>query len=114
MKGRFGSRQRIAHALDAIEEIEQYLENQLLSDFLDNSMMRFACIKQLEIVGEACNHVDSVTMDEFPDVEWRKIIGLRNLLIHEYFGIDVLLVWDIIQHDLPELKRQLSRILDAQ
>lgn len=77
-------------------------------------MMRFACIKQLEIVGEACNHVDSVTMDEFPDVEWRKIIGLRNLLIHEYFGIDVLLVWDIIQHDLPELKRQLSRILDAQ
>ncbi len=77
-------------------------------------MMRFACIKQLEIVGEACNHVDSVTMDEFPDVEWRKIIGLRNLLIHEYFGIDVLLVWDIIQHYLPELKRQLSRILDAQ
>lgn len=77
-------------------------------------MMRFACIKQLEIVGEACNHVDSVTMDEFPDVQWRKIIGLRNLLIHEYFGIDVLLVWDIIQHDLPELKRQLSRILDAQ
>ena len=114
MKGRFGSRQRIAHALDAIEAIEQYLENQLLSDFLDNSMMRFACIKQLEIVGEACNHVDSITMNEFPDVEWRKIIGLRNLLIHEYFGIDVLLVWDIIQHDLPELKRQLSRILDVQ
>lgn len=76
-------------------------------------MMKFACIKQLEIIGEACNHVDEEITSAFPQVEWRKIVGLRNLLVHEYFGVDVALVWDIIQHDLPELKQQLNEIAET-
>ena len=111
MKGRFGSKQRIEHAIDAIAEIENYITGQTVEQFLENSMMRFACIKQLEIIGEACNHIDADTMAKYPAIEWRKVIGLRNLLIHEYFGIDAILVWDIIQNDLFPLKSQLSTIV---
>ncbi|KAB7731899.1 DUF86 domain-containing protein [Rudanella paleaurantiibacter] len=112
MKGRFGDKQRILHVLEAIDEIEQYVRLVTFETFLGNSMMRFACIKQLEIIGEACNHVEQETRAKYPDVEWRKIIGLRHLLIHEYFGVDIALVWDIIQHDLPDLKVRLTRLLE--
>ena len=111
MKGRLGNKQRIEHALDAIDEIEGYIAGQTFDLFLGNSMVRFACIKQLEIIGESCNHVDNEVMAKHPDVAWRKIIGLRNLLIHEYFGVDATLVWDIVQTNLPDLKRQLSEIV---
>ena len=111
MRGRFGNKQRIEHALDAIAEIESYLIDQTFAQFLASSMMRFACIKQLEIIGEACNHIDSETLVNYPEVEWRKIVGLRNLLIHEYFGVDAALVWDIIQNDIPILKNQLNNIV---
>lgn len=113
MKGKLSSRQRIGHAIDAINEIESYTSDQAFTEFLVNSMMQFACIKQLEIIGEACNHVDEETTNAFPQVEWRKIVGLRNVLIHEYFGVDAMLVWDIIQTNLPYLKRQLQEILES-
>lgn len=92
MKGLLSDKVRPKHALDAIDEIEQYVRNQTFDLFMANSMMRFACIKQLEIVGEACNHVGSETTKAYPNVEWRKLVGLRNLLIHEYFGVDIALV----------------------
>lgn len=111
MKGRFGNKQRIEHALDAITEIESYVADQTYANFLVNSMMRFGCIKQLEIIGGACNHVDQETMTKYPEIEWRKIVGLRNMLIHEYFGVDDTLVWDIIHNDLPGLKMQLVELV---
>ncbi|MCY7359480.1 MAG: DUF86 domain-containing protein [Rudanella sp.] len=113
MKGRFGDKQRIEHAIEAITEIEQYIADQTFDSFLANSMMRFACVKQLEIIGEACNHIDVETRNAHPDVEWRKIVGLRNLLIHEYFGVDATLAWDIVQNNLPELKDQLLVVLEG-
>jgi len=111
MKGRFSNRQRIEHALDAIAEIEQYTQDQTLTEFSQDSMMRFACIKQIEIVGEACNHIDDSIREAFPDIEWRNIVGLRNLLVHEYFGVDTTLVWDVITVNIPQLKSQLLLIL---
>lgn len=113
MKGRFGNKQRIEHALDAIAEIESYITDQAFEQFLTNSMMRFACIKQLEIIGEVCNHVDIEIVTKYPEVEWRKIVGLRNLLIHEYFGVDAILMWDVIQNDIPRLKTQLNDIVQS-
>ncbi|WP_020598524.1 HepT-like ribonuclease domain-containing protein [Spirosoma panaciterrae] len=111
MKGRFGNKQRIEHSLDAIAEIENYINNQEFSEFLTNSMMRFACIKQLEIIGEACNHLDDTIKNEFPEVQWRQVTGLRHILVHEYFGVDASLLWDIITGDVPTLKAQLTHIL---
>ncbi|OIN56998.1 HepT-like ribonuclease domain-containing protein [Arsenicibacter rosenii] len=110
MKGRIGDPQRLGHILDAITELESYTNQQEFSDFCASSMMRYACIKQLEIIGEACNCLTSHLRDEYTNVEWRKVIGLRHLLVHEYFGVDAALIWSILQTDLPVLKEQILDI----
>jgi len=67
-------------------------------------MMQFATVKQLEIIGEASNQLTESFKSLYTKIEWREIVGLRNILIHEYFGIDTKIVWDILQIDLPNLK----------
>lgn len=111
MRGKLGDKARLQHILDAIVEIESYLDSSTFSDFLTNSMMRFACIKQMEIIGEASNHVSEETKLKFTEIEWSQIVGMRNVFVHEYFGIDSNLVWEIIKNDLPELKDKMKAIL---
>ncbi len=110
MKDKIGDKQRLGHILDAITEIESYIANADLPSFLSNSMMRFASIKQIEIVGEAANYITQETKDQFSDIEWRQITGMRHILVHEYFGIDANLVWQIIINDIPVLKSSIEKI----
>lgn len=112
MKGSHGDLARLLHIYEAIIEIEKYLSDNDYHVFMSNSMMRFACIKQMEILGEAANHITDQTKSRFPDIQWRQIIGMRNILVHEYFGIDTTLVWQIIKKDLGPLKIEVRRILD--
>ena len=79
MRGNKGDKIRLQHILDAIIEIENYIANQDFKDFLNNSMMRFACIKQMEIIGEASNHISEETRNKFSEIEWSQIIGMRNV-----------------------------------
>ncbi len=67
-------------------------------------MMRFACIKQMEIIGEASNHISKEIKSQFSKIEWEQIIGMRNLLVHEYFGIDSNLVWEIVKKRSSRIK----------
>lgn len=113
MRGKLGDKVRLQHIIDAIFEIESYLFEKEFSDFIQNSMMRFACIKQMEIIGEASNHVTDETKEKFSSIEWSQIIGMRNVFVHEYFGIDISLVWEIIKNDLPELKKKLIAIINS-
>jgi uncharacterized protein with HEPN domain len=111
MRGRSGDKVRLQHILDAIREVESYLTETDFNTFMKNSMMRFACIKQLEIIGEAGNHVSEETKLKFSGIEWSQIIGMRNVFVHEYFGVDSNLVWEIIKSDLPDLKEKIILIL---
>lgn len=113
MKSESGDKIRLQHILDAIYEIHKYLIAADLSVFLENSMMRFACIKQMEIIGEASNHLSAELKSKFSDIEWAQIIGMRNVFAHEYFGIDSRLVWEIIKNDIPELKEKIEHILKS-
>ena len=113
MRSDLGDKIRLQHILDAIDEIQQYLIAVDLSAFLDNSMMRFACIKQLEIIGEASNHLSTELKSRFSTVEWAQIVGMRNVFAHEYFGIDSSLVWEIIKNDIPDLREKIDHILTA-
>lgn len=111
MKGNIGDKQRLLHILESITEIEQYTSQANFNAFIDNSMMRFACIKQMEIIGEAANFITDETKSKFAEIQWRQIIGLRHILVHEYFGIDNHLVWQIIANDIPNLKAEIQSIL---
>ena len=73
--------------------------------------MQSACIRQLEIIGEAANYISDEAKNMFNDIEWREIVGLRNLLIHEYFGVDIQVIWEIIQNDLPPFKKRIKKLL---
>jgi len=111
MKSDLGDKARLQHILDAISEIEFYLLKSDFQTFMDNSMMRFASIKQMEIIGEASNHISETTRNRFSEIEWAKIVGMRNVLIHEYFGIDFEIVWQVIKKDMPELKKKVIEVL---
>ena len=76
-------------------------------------MMRFASIKQMEIIGEASNHISQDIKAQFSTIEWSQIIGMRNVFVHEYFGIDTRLVWEIIKNDLPDLRLKIELILES-
>ena len=111
MKGPVTDQARILHILDAIAEVEKYITQVSLNDFMTNSEKRFATIKQIEIIGEACNQISIVFKEAHPEIAWNPIRGFRNISIHEYFGINFLIVWEIAVNDLPVLKRQFGEIL---
>jgi len=97
--------------LDAIYEIEEYTKDVDKDTFVNHSMMFNATLRQLEIIGEAANHISEDVQISNPDILWARIIGLRNLVVHEYFGVDDHSIWSILQINLPVLKVQLEKLL---
>jgi uncharacterized protein with HEPN domain len=83
MRGPLTDSVRIFHILDAISEVESYLKGVSIHDFLGNSEKRFATIKQIEIVGEACNRITQDLKDKHREIKWQEINGFRNISIHE-------------------------------
>lgn len=111
MKSELGNKARLLHILDSIKEIDKYNRDISFESFQKNDMMQNACIRHLEIIGEASNHISEEIKEQFPEIEWREITDLRNFLVHEYFGVDINIVWSIIQYDLPSLKSKIENIL---
>lgn len=112
MRNSLGDKARLQHIYDAILEIESYVTKSSYEVFQSNTMMHYACVKQLEIIGEAANHLTSHFKKLYSEIQWREIIDLRNLLIHEYFGIDTKIVWDIITTDIVSLKPQIKEVIE--
>ena len=85
MKGQLTDKLRVRHILDAIDK---YLAGVSFENFLTNSEKRFATIKQIEIIGEACNRITDAVKQAHPEIEWNSINGFRNISIHEYFEVN--------------------------
>lgn len=97
--------------LEAISDIEKFVKDTTDKDFSKNKEKQYAVIRALEIIGEATKNLSGELKVNYQEIPWRDIAGMRDKLIHGYFGVKVELVWETIQVKLPELKTQLSNIL---
>lgn len=98
--------------LDAANKIVKFTEGMDFQKFLEDDKTQDACIRNFEIMGEAARHVSEKTMLGNSEIEWRKISNYRNLLIHEYFGVNLEIVWDIIETELDDTIYFLNRIIE--
>ena len=104
----------VHHMLDAIKAVETYIKGMGREGFLKNKMAQDAVMRNLEIMGEAAKRVPKALRDAHSLVEWKKIAGMRDILIHEYLGVDQEKVWLVIENRLPILKIELAKILKGQ
>jgi uncharacterized protein with HEPN domain len=100
------------HILSAIKDIEEYMKNtSSAEDFTIDKKTHDAVLRNFQIIGEAANNLDENFIESNPEVEWEKVIGMRNFIIHEYFGVDLNIVWDTIKEDLPTFKENVIKLL---
>lgn len=111
MKGKISDEIRLRHILDAINFIESFSDGKLKEDLFNNFMYRFSVERQLEIIGKAANNLSPELLNHYADIPWPQIISFRNFIVHEYFGLDLELIWDVIVNHLPLFKKQVQRIL---
>jgi len=98
----------IHHILLSVDRILKFTEGQTWEDFSKSYLLQDAVIRNLEIIGEASKKVPSDYKDAHPEIEWKKMAGMSDRLIHDYMGVDIAAVWAVDTQILPELKRQLS------
>ena len=97
--------------LNAIKRIEEYTKDCSFQDFREKQLIQDGVVRNLEIIGEAVKHLPKEIQKKNPTIEWKKIAGLRDILIHAYFGIEEEIVWDVITQKIPVLKKQVVQIL---
>jgi len=106
-------REYLQHILD---EADYLVRRSLASDreeFLSDQDLRRAFVRSLTIIGEAAKKVPDDTRGQLPDLDWRRMAGMRDRLIHDYFGVDFELVWDVVQSRVPEVRDQIRRFLES-
>lgn len=103
----------IQDMLEAIEKIRRYTEGLTTETFPTDEKSVDAVVRNLEIIGEAANRLPEDFTVQHSEVEWSKIVGLRNRIVHDYFGLDLQIVWQILQRDLPAFNNALVRILQT-
>lgn len=97
--------------LEAIERIQAYVQDVTREDFETDRMRIDAVIRNLEVIGEAVKQVPDSVREKYPSVEWRKIAGLRDILIHKYFDVNLDIVWGVVKSNIPILKAEIQQIL---
>lgn len=97
--------------LDAIEKIQNFIKGLDFEGFKKDDKTKFAVIRALEIIGEATKHISEEFRSKYPEVPWKDMAGMRDVLIHDYFGIDEETVWRTVEERIPQLRPSIEKIL---
>lgn len=104
-------RERLEHMLQAIRRILRYTNGKTFQDLVDDDMMYYAVVKNIEIIGEAANMLTADFQASHSETPWKMVKGMRNYIVHEYFQIDSVVVWDVVTNELVILKKQINQYL---
>ncbi|WP_461201834.1 HepT-like ribonuclease domain-containing protein [Anoxybacillus sp. TBDG-1] len=96
----------------AAEKIEKYTQGLSYDDFLDNDLISDAVIKNILVIGEAAKNIPDEMRQASPYIEWRKMAGMRDMMIHGYFPINYRIVWDVVRNKIPKLKQHVEQLLN--
>ncbi len=107
-------RERLLDILEALDSLKQIIGNSTEIDFLSNDLLYHAVGRLLTVIGEAASGLSIELRQKAPGTRWRSIIGLRNILVHEYFGVHRPMVWQVATTDAPRLRDQILAILQAE
>ena len=100
--------------MEAMETIEKFVEGIDFDNFQKNDMVSSAVIRKFEIIGEAAKKVPDTIRNKYPEIPWKEMAGMRDRLIHFYFGVKHVLVWRTIKDVIPDLKHSIRRIIEAE
>ena len=100
----------IKHILESINAIEEFSKNINKKELISNRLRQSAIIREIEIIGEASKNISEKIKNLYPEIEWKKIVGTRDRLIHNYFDVDLDITYEIIKKDMPILKKQIEKI----
>lgn len=104
-------RERLEHMKTAIDRILRYTSGKSYEDLVSDDMMYYAVVKNIEIIGEAANMLTQSFQQSHPETPWKMVKGMRNYIVHEYFQIDDIVVWDVVKNNIPDLREQVVRYL---
>jgi len=107
-------RGRLEHILDAIEKAFEFTENVSFDEFKTNTLLRYAVVKSVEIVGEASYKLTKEFREQHSEIEWRDIISMRHILVHGYYQTKDNIVWDTVKNYFPPLKEQIQKLYDTE